>query len=422
MQLRGGAYLGQRGTNAAVQLSSDATLATYFGTLGVRHFLGEGWAVDLQLPVGMVRFSPGQGRAPDRLSGLGDLQAGLRYDLSALWGAGGYSPSVTLRLGLGLPSGHRLQTEMQAGVSPNLLATGYATFSAQAQVWATQFISTNVAWQAWLTASGPVGRAADGIRPGVQLGYGLGGLWRAHERLALSARLAGQHISQADSQTQGTLLNSGVDVWAAEVDLTWFLSPRVAVNLGGRVPVYTHVNGKQIIETFSLGLGATLTFGATDDDDDHDGDDGHDHGADDAHDHGHDGATEASGLTHDAARSGAPDVSDLAVGGQTFTASTAAVPHKLTVIDYWASWCGPCEQLTRELTALAGQHAELAVRRVEVPDFDCPVAEEHLADVQSLPTVWLLAPDGTKTVLAGTEVKVILQNVRNELRKLSARD
>ncbi|CAN0558254.1 unnamed protein product, partial [Laminaria digitata] len=100
----------------------------------------------------------------------------------------------------------------------------------------------------------------DGIRPGVQLGYGLGGLWRAHELLALSARLSGRHSSQADSQVEGTLLNSGADIWAAEVDLTWFASSRVAVNVGGRVPVYTHVNGRQIIETFSVGLGATLTF------------------------------------------------------------------------------------------------------------------------------------------------------------------
>ena len=44
------------------------------------------------------------------------------------------------------------------------------------------------------------------------------------------------------------------------------------------------------------------------------------------------------------------------------------------------------------LDEVAAQHPELTVWRVEVPDFDAPVAKAHLDGVSGLPVVWTWLP------------------------------
>jgi hypothetical protein len=74
------------------------TLDAMIALLTACHHFGDGWSADLTLPAGRVRLQQPEGSS-ERIAGFGDLELGGRYDFSALWGPGGYRPSLTLRLG-----------------------------------------------------------------------------------------------------------------------------------------------------------------------------------------------------------------------------------------------------------------------------------------------------------------------------------
>ncbi len=69
------------------------------------------------------------------------------------------------------------------------------------------------------------------------------------------------------------------------------------------------------------------------------------------------------------------------------------VPEKWTLFDFWAPWCEACKQLGAQLEDLAAENDSIAVRKINIVDFDSAIAKRELPGVELLPHVRLLAPD-----------------------------
>ena len=79
------------------------------------------------------------------------------------------------------------------------------------------------------------------------------------------------------------------------------------------------------------------------------------------------------------------------------------VPGKYTVFDVYAEWCGPCKLVDQRLREIVAGRKDVAVRKLNVVDFDTPLARELGPRLESLPYVIVFSPSGKRTDIEGTD-------------------
>jgi thiol-disulfide isomerase/thioredoxin len=81
------------------------------------------------------------------------------------------------------------------------------------------------------------------------------------------------------------------------------------------------------------------------------------------------------------------------------------VPGKYTAFDVYADWCAPCRLVDRRLREIVTERKDVALRRLNVVDFDSPLARELGSRFDTLPYVVVFSPSGKRTDVRGADLR-----------------
>ena len=292
---------------------------------------------------------------------------------------------VSERLGVSIPTG---------GVEPNPYRLGEEGLPHQHILFGTGTFDPLVAidlahdfgpWQlsAWAQAQIPLYRNKYGYQAGTRIIAGLLAS-SAFGTVASSFRLGLTVVQEFAERWDGVVPTT--DGNQGRTDL--FLGPGVTIPIGGEWSVSIDLRGRVWGQTvnaqLSLPLVVEISIGRL----------FHlERDRDEAH----------------PATSPTADVLDVVRAGEI--APLRPVSGKVTVFDFWASWCEACKPLDAALRDRAETNARFALRRVNVVDLDSPIARRELPGVSVLPHIRIVGEDGRTLFEASGTPEQLLEAV-----------
>lgn len=371
----------------------------------------------------------------ETVSGLGDPML-----LGSATGALG-SWRFTARAGLTIPLGRTEEDPFAAGdlgLEHQHIQMGTGTLNPilaaeAARSWGKWRFGAFALSQQVVYANGRGYQAGDRYAGGVALRRRLGERWSVRggiDALGETAERWGGVIYTDDG-------NRGRFDLIAGAGASWAVTKQIGIDVALKIPVVTHAVGGQLDMPAIVELGASWSFGGKakprEEEEEHGhehghehGEHGHEHGDGEGHgdvDHEH-GPEHAEGVVAPQLDTAGLDVADVGKPGERV--DLVPVPGKLTIFDFWATWCEPCKVLEPALVEMARAHPEIvAIRRIDAADWDSAVVAQHLTPKGAgLPHLKIFDPAGRLILERSSEtgkLEALIEAVRALVEAEAAR-
>ena len=96
-------------------------------------------------------------------------------------------------------------------------------------------------------------------------------------------------------------------------------------------------------------------------------------------------------------------------GSARLDLATVLVKDRITVVDFYADWCGPCRRLAPLLEDVVQQDPDVYLCKVNIKDFGSPVAEQF--QLRSIPHVRVYGRDGKQVGQGSSALETIKVNI-----------
>ena len=120
------------------------------------------------------------------------------------------------------------------------------------------------------------------------------------------------------------------------------------------------------------------------------------------------GAIEQQKRQQRAARASSPYL-DYRQNGARVSERELIAPGKVTVIDFYADWCGPCRAITPQLQRMS-QDPEVAVRKVDIVKWGSPVAQQW--NLKSIPNMRVYDKTGKQVGKPTSDIRLVRKYVK----------
>ena len=104
------------------------------------------------------------------------------------------------------------------------------------------------------------------------------------------------------------------------------------------------------------------------------------------------------------------NVREVRNGGSEVSLQSILVPGKVTIVDFFADWCGPCRQMAPYLERMALYDDDVRLCKVDIVKFGTPVTHQYKID--AIPSVWVYDRRGYLVVGPTHNLQAVAEAVR----------
>ena len=97
--------------------------------------------------------------------------------------------------------------------------------------------------------------------------------------------------------------------------------------------------------------------------------------------------------------------------GEECELASHIVEGKYTIIEFSADWCIPCKELEQKLVTYMKSREHIALRKINIVNWESPVTKQHLANEKSIPFVIVFSPTGEEIFRGSGDFEKIVEVV-----------